>query len=263
MRNLTGAARTGAVPISRFATFPVSGGTIYFDLQNVGAGTGKPAACLTNIVGNICTPPKSPFTLTQQGSTGNGTVCDAAVPADDCSVSVTLNLQGVAYFSTSPTVRSFTFGTFTTQVISATIGTVLAAVQTPAGFTTTYSATFMSTAPAPICVIRPAERPLAGLRCRGTSSIRRGPTMWFRISAHIGRPSGVPTTTVTTVNFTGVGFVLNGTTYSLPSGRISFRSIGSDQPHQRPSRSPVTAGSRRSIQLPQRRDFLRWRRHCG
>jgi hypothetical protein len=42
------------------------------------------------------------------------------------------------------------------------------------------------------------------------------------INAHIGTPKGVSTTTVTTVEFTGVTFVLNGKTYNLPNGFLIF-----------------------------------------
>ena len=45
-------------------------------------------------------------------------------------------------------------------------------------------------------------------------------TVW--IHAHIGTPSGIPTNSVTTVNFTGVTFVLNGITYNLPDGLLIF-----------------------------------------
>ena len=40
--------------------------------------------------------------------------------------------------------------------------------------------------------------------------------------AHIGSPSGVSTSTVTTVGFNGVTFVLNGTTYALADGFLIF-----------------------------------------
>ena len=46
------------------------------------------------------------------------------------------------------------------------------------------------------------------------------PTVW--IHAHIGKPSGVPTGTTSSVLFTGVTFSLNGKVYSLPSGLITF-----------------------------------------
>ena len=39
---------------------------------------------------------------------------------------------------------------------------------------------------------------------------------------HIGTPRGVPTNVVTTVQFTGVNFVLNGQTYGLPDGFLIF-----------------------------------------
>jgi hypothetical protein len=50
------------------------------------------------------------------------------------------------------------------------------------------------------------------------------------INAHIGTPSGIPTNTVTTVQFTGVTFVLNGVTYGLPDGILSFNPSASATP---------------------------------
>lgn len=47
-----------------------------------------------------------------------------------------------------------------------------------------------------------------------------GSVVW--INAHIGRPSGVSTNTITTVDFTGVTLVVNGRTYALPNGQIVF-----------------------------------------
>lgn len=46
------------------------------------------------------------------------------------------------------------------------------------------------------------------------------PVVW--VHAHIGKPSGVPTTGVSTVQFTGVTLTLNGTTYALPDGVLTF-----------------------------------------
>jgi hypothetical protein len=47
-----------------------------------------------------------------------------------------------------------------------------------------------------------------------------GSVVW--INAHISGPSGVPTNTITTVDFSGVSLVVNATTYALPNGQIVF-----------------------------------------
>ena len=48
------------------------------------------------------------------------------------------------------------------------------------------------------------------------------PLIWVHM--HINKPSGVPTTGTTTVDFTGVTLTLNGTPYSIPDGVLIFDS---------------------------------------
>ena len=72
-----------------------------------------------------------------------------------------------------------------------------------------------------VCVIPPSGTAIGG---SGTSwnkfTATSGDVVW--INMHIGTPSGVPTNTVTTVQFTGMNFVLNGVKYGLPDGFLIF-----------------------------------------
>ena len=74
----------------------------------------------------------------------------------------------------------------------------------------------------PVCVIPPSGTAIGGSPVSWNRFNTQGPNDVVWINAHIGTPSGVSTTTVTTVNFTGVTFVLNGTTYPLPDGLLIF-----------------------------------------
>jgi hypothetical protein len=46
------------------------------------------------------------------------------------------------------------------------------------------------------------------------------PVVW--VHAHIGKPSGISTTSKSTLSFTGGTLTLNATSYSLPDGRLTF-----------------------------------------
>jgi hypothetical protein len=74
----------------------------------------------------------------------------------------------------------------------------------------------------PVCVIPPSGTAIGGSPVSWNKFNPQGPNNVVWINAHIGTPSGVSTTTVTTVNFSGVTFVLNGTTYPLPDGLLIF-----------------------------------------
>ena len=74
----------------------------------------------------------------------------------------------------------------------------------------------------PVCVIPPSGTAIGGSPVSWNRFNTQGPNDVVWIHAHIGTPSGVSTTAVTTVNFTGVTFVLNGTTYPLPDGLLIF-----------------------------------------
>jgi hypothetical protein len=99
---------------------------------------------------------------------------------------------------------SGTFSPFSTTAYQLEGSTIL---QCPAG---------------PVCVIPPSGTAIGGSPVSWNRFNTQGPNDVVWINAHIGTPSGVSTTTVTTVNFTGVTFVLNGTTYPLPDGLLIF-----------------------------------------
>jgi hypothetical protein len=106
-------------------------GLVQFDVTNISAGTGTNAACGANIIGNVCTPTGSPFTLTQNGTNGNGNVCTA-----NCTVSITFNFNGVAYVGTSGSGNNPAAAALTSQVTAiGTISQILAAVASPQGLT--------------------------------------------------------------------------------------------------------------------------------
>jgi hypothetical protein len=74
----------------------------------------------------------------------------------------------------------------------------------------------------PVCVIPPSGTAIGGSPVSWNRFNPQGPNTVVWINAHIGTPSGVSTTTVTTVNFTGVTFDLNGQPYALPDGLLIF-----------------------------------------
>ena len=76
--------------------------------------------------------------------------------------------------------------------------------------------------PVSACVIPPSGTAIGGSPVSWNRFNPQGPNNVVWINAHIGTPSGVSTTTVTTVNFTGVTFQLNGQTYALPDGLLIF-----------------------------------------
>lgn len=76
--------------------------------------------------------------------------------------------------------------------------------------------------PAAACVIPPSGTAIGGAPVSWNKFNTQGPNNVVWINAHIGSPSGVSTTTVTVVDFTGVTFVLNGKTYALPDGLLIF-----------------------------------------
>jgi hypothetical protein len=130
IQNLTGPPVTGPDLIANFATFLVPTGNVIFDLQNIFAGVGTVPNCGNNSVGSVCTPPGSPFTLTQT----------------QAGVTVTLSMSGIAYTGTAASGASPTTGLFTAQVtVPGTITSVLQAVATNTLPLQTYSASFTST----------------------------------------------------------------------------------------------------------------------
>jgi len=143
--------------LTNWATFtgPV-GGPIIFDLQTLNAGVGTAAECLSNTVGNRCTPSAtSGITITQISAN---------------SVSISLSGNGIAYTGTSGSGSTTTTVSFTSQNnVPGTITGILAAVNSGAGFTNSVSATFDSTSAIP----EPMTVSMMGLGLLGLSLLSR------------------------------------------------------------------------------------------
>ena len=75
--------------------------------------------------------------------------------------------------------------------------------------------------PAFACIIGPSGTAIAGSPVSWNRFSANSPDVVW-VNAHIGTPSGVPTNTVTIVEFTGVTLDVNGTSYSLPNGTLRF-----------------------------------------
>lgn len=158
LQDLVGAPTTGAVNITKFATFTGgSSGTVNFDLQNIFAGVGTVGACSSDAVGNVCTPANSPFTLVQ------------AAPGE---VTISLGLSGIAYIGTSATGSSDAPFSFTAQnTLPGTITGILAEAGTATGFTNSFSATISATSPS--SVPEPASFLLMGAGLAGAGLVAR------------------------------------------------------------------------------------------
>ncbi|HSU60343.1 MAG TPA: PEP-CTERM sorting domain-containing protein [Bryobacteraceae bacterium] len=132
----------GTLPVTDFVTFTTSAGTIHFDLQSVAPGVGSAAACGSSAVGSVCTPPGSPFTLIQTAPN---------------AVSISLTVNGAAYFAPPSSGTSPTVGAFTTQ--DTTIGTIPAILAAAAGpgvhdsYSASFTATPSSTVPEPATLL--------------------------------------------------------------------------------------------------------------
>jgi hypothetical protein len=147
--NLLGTPQTGVLgsPIVDEATFVTTLGLIQFNATNIPAGTGTNAACASNLIGNVCTPTGSPFTLTQNGLNASSMSTVGTLCTQDCTVGISLSVDGVAYIINS-TNADPTSGLFTaSESALGTLTSVLAAVASSSGLTDqTFSATFTATA---------------------------------------------------------------------------------------------------------------------
>jgi hypothetical protein len=126
-----------ATPIVQYMTFLVNAGTINFDLTQIapGIGSGACSGANENNVGNTCTPSGSAYTLSQTAAN---------------TVSISLSLSGKAYFNSSSTGSNLTTITFNVpNTVPGTISTVLAAINSTAGITDSYSASVVSIGAAP------------------------------------------------------------------------------------------------------------------
>ena len=142
-----------------WATFTVPSGLIIFDLGTIDAGIGTAAQCLSNTIGNQCTPSvTSGFTLTQVAAN---------------KVSISLNGNGIAYMGSSATGSSPAGVAFTSQnLIPGTITGILGLVNSQAGFVAdSVSATYSSVSPS--AVPEPATSGLIGTALLGLGLFSR------------------------------------------------------------------------------------------
>jgi hypothetical protein len=136
---------TGAVP-----------GPITFDLQTLFAGFGTAGACLSNTVGNACTPSAtSGVTIVQITAT---------------QVSISLAGSGIAYTGSSASGSSAAVVSFSSQNnIPGTITSILQAVNSPGGFTNSVSATYDTASSVP----EPMTFSMLGVGLLGLGLFRR------------------------------------------------------------------------------------------
>jgi hypothetical protein len=119
--------------------------TIQFFIDHIPFGSGSPLMCGgTPTPGQVCTPPGSPFTLTNLGNPGGPVT----------GVSIAFSVLGFAQDSSSPpgpSNRSDLLGAFSTQLPSSLQATI-ATIASGGTISTSYSANFNTVVPEPATV---------------------------------------------------------------------------------------------------------------
>jgi hypothetical protein len=144
--NLTAwATFTGAVP-----------GPITFDLLTINPGAGSAVQCLSNTVGNECTP--------------SGTSGITIFQVTPTQVIISLTGTGIAYTGSSASGSSAAVVSFSSQNnIPGTITSILQAVNSPGGFSNSVSATYDTASAIP----EPMTFSMLGVGLLGLGLLRR------------------------------------------------------------------------------------------
>jgi hypothetical protein len=215
-----------AVTLTETASGSWSPGTVVGSCTVTGTATLTSSGSMVSININGTTSPAPltcPSTLTLACPASTGTV---GVPYSS-SLVATGGVPPYVYEGISGSIPGVTSLNATTGLLSGTpteAGTFTAefGVTDSVSDRATANCTFTFTSSLPTaCVIPPSGTAIPGAPVSWNGfSAPAGSVVW--INAHIQSPSGVPTNTITTVDFTDVSLVVNTTTYALPNGQIVF-----------------------------------------
>jgi hypothetical protein len=224
LKHIRGAALAAVLlPLASVAAAPASAqtgcqsagvcGTVFNDTNNDGVRNGGEAG-IANVTVSAC--------QLCDGSDTKSRVTDLNgfyyIPGFDGTTTVFISIpQGMQ--ASPPNVGGDAFDAFDSDGVPDVSGLFSVASLTANGTTNTDFGFSAQAAPLP-CTI-PAESEVIS------------PTSWNKFNLPFGaapvawvhaqfKPTGVPTTTSSTVQFTGVSFVLNGISYPMPDGIVNF-----------------------------------------
>lgn len=162
------------------------------------SGPSITASCV--VVNAVQGMPITPVTMTASGGVGG----PYTFSATGLPPGLTMSSNGT--ISGTPTVSGTFNYTVTITDSAGNVGTVNCSV---------------TVSPRTACVI-PANSEIISVTSWNKFNVPAGtsPVVW--IHAQFKQISGIPTNTTSTVLFSGVSFVLNGTTYPMPNGRVVF-----------------------------------------
>ncbi|MCU1335658.1 MAG: hypothetical protein JWO19_1239 [Bryobacterales bacterium] len=156
--DLLGGPSVGAVSVLNFLSGFTLAPNIAFDLTFINPGIYSAAGCAATpaAAGQTCTPPGSPFNLSNISSGGQ------------LSTVISLGLAGNVRNTTTAEVSSFT-GVLSTQIDNTSFQSILATLSTPGGsISTSYSGSFVVTA-----IPEPATSGLIGAALLGLGFLSR------------------------------------------------------------------------------------------